>query len=120
MALIFLDTNILIDLYDRNPKLLNIITGHDNQISSLSCHILCYTNKIRIPNSKLNHLLADIGIIGLTSTIVTRSMQGPTDDFEDNVQLHSAAEANCQYFMTSDKLLLKMKFFGTTAIVSSL
>lgn len=35
-------------------------------------------------------------------------------------QLHSAAEAECDYFLTSDKKLLAMKFFGKTRIVSTL
>jgi len=43
-------------------------------------------------------------------------MTGPTDDFEDNVQLHSAVMGDCDYFLTMDKKLIKMKYFGKMRI----
>ena len=120
MANIFLDTNILIDLYGRDKSRTNQINQHNSYISPLSCHILAYTNKIKIPNSKLNHLLENIGIVNLTQTILERSLSGPTDDLEDNIQLNSAAESDCQYFLTNDKFLLKIAYFGKMQIVNSL
>lgn len=47
-------------------------------------------------------------------------LSGPTVDFEDNVQLHSAAEAECEIFLTEDKKLLKLGFFGKTHVVSQI
>lgn len=120
MAKIFLDTNTLIDLYDRNPKLAKQISGHLNYVSPLSCHILCYVNKVTIPSPKLTALLSGISIVELTQKILTRAIEGPTDDIEDNIQLHSAAESGCDFFLTNDKLILKMKFFGQVAISNTL
>lgn len=42
------------------------------------------------------------------------------ENLEDNIQLHSAAEAECDFFLTSDDKLLKIKFFGKTEIKSGL
>lgn len=47
-----------------------------------------------------------------------KALEGPTVDFEDNTQLHSAAEAECDYFLTNDEKLLKMKFFGKTRLTN--
>lgn len=43
-----------------------------------------------------------------------------SNDLEDNIQLNSAIKADCNFFLTFDKKLLKMKFFGKMKIVSSL
>ena len=47
-----------------------------------------------------------------------RSMAGIFLDA--NVQLHGAAASACDYFLTSDKALLKLGYFGHMSIVSSL
>ena len=54
----------------------------------------------------------------LTDKILDLALEGPVDDLEDNIQLHSASEAECDVFLTNDKKLLKMKFFGKMRIVS--
>ena len=120
MANIFLDTNILIDLYERDPAKAKEYTGHKLYISPLSCHILCYTEKVKIPDAKLTQLLTNIGLVDLNSEVLSRSLSGPTNDIEDNLQLHSAVRANCEYFITRDKLLLKMAYFGKTKITSEM
>lgn len=58
-------------------------------------------------------------VIPFSEDVLKKSLNGPTSDFEDNVQLHSAAEAECDYFLTNDEKLLKMKFFGKTEIRNS-
>lgn len=73
-----------------------------------------------MPNLILTNQLEEFQIFDLTSTILNLATQGPTTDLEDNIQLHSAAEAECDYFLTSDASLLKMKFFGKTRIVPNL
>ena len=40
------------------------------------------------------------------------------DDFEDNVQLHCAAQANCDFFLTRDEKMLKLGFFGKVRLKS--
>jgi hypothetical protein len=37
-------------------------------------------------------------LVDISEDIVIRALQGPTPDFEDNVQLHSAANAECNLF----------------------
>lgn len=120
MATIYLDTNILIDLYKRDASQLKALTKHKLHISPLSCHILCYATKTKIPSPKLDVLIKKMGIISLSNIILQRALIGPTGDLEDNLQLHSASQAKCQYFLTRDKLLLKLGYFGDTAIVSKI
>ena len=122
MAKVFLDTNAFIDAIHRNPetKVLDQLEDSIPFISPLSVHIYCYSYKIKAPNQILSSQLKKFSLVDLTETILLKTLDGPTSDLEDNIQLHSAAEANCDYFLTSDEKLLKMKYFGKTKIVSSL
>ncbi len=121
MAKIFLDTNYFIDAIHRNPEkqILDSLEGHIVCISPLSIHIYCYIYKINIPNSILSSQLKKFQIIDFTQQVIERSLTGPTNDFEDNVQLHSAVEADCNTFLTNDKELREMKFFGKVKIDSN-
>ena len=56
----------------------------------------------------------------MNEKIVDAALTGPTVDFEDNVQLHSAAEEDCNLFLTSDKKILAMKFFGKVKIAGEI
>ena len=120
MAKVFLDTNIFIDSVYRNPETREQIHGHDIFISPLSIHILCYVNKIALPNKEFQGFLENYIIIHCTKEIFDTSLYGPTSDLEDNIQLHSAAEEVCDVFLTLDKKLLAMKYFGKTKILSSM
>ena len=64
----------------------------------------------------MSELMKFFTIISFNKIIVYKSLEGPTDDFEDNVQLHSAAEADCNVFLTSDKKIKELKFFGKVKI----
>jgi len=57
-------------------------------------------------------------IIDITSDILNKALSGPTTDLVENIQLHIAANRNCDYFLTSDEKILKMKFFGKTQLVN--
>ena len=120
MARLFLDTNFYIDLIKRNKSALKQLNGHLLFISPLSTHILFYTQKLKVPDQNINELQNLFGIIPLTKTILDHGLIGVTKDLEDNIQLHSAVNADCDYFLTFDKKLLKMKFFGKTKIVNKL
>ncbi len=121
MAKVFLDTNYFIGLANRTPETeTSILDDASCFISVLSCHVLFYVNKLRVPDEAMNDFINDFNLINLNSTILSKSQSGPTEDLEDNIQLHSAAKENCDVFLTFDKKLLKMKFFGKTHIVSSL
>lgn len=121
MAKIFLDANFLIDILGRQPRedMLASLPGHTLLISPLSFHIYCYINKIKIPHKSASELIEEFQIVEFSEDILNRSLQGPTSDFEDNVQLHSAANAECDIFLTEDKKLLEMKFFGKVKITNS-
>lgn len=73
-----------------------------------------------MPNKNLNKLLKYLTLISIDGKITINSLEGPTNDFEDNLQLHSAATCECDYFLTNDKNLLSMRFFGKTQIVNSI
>ena len=122
MAKVFLDTNYFIDAIHRKPEMqiLDHLEGHIVHTSSLSFHIYCYAFKIKIPNKNVLSQKEKFQIVEFSEDILTKALSGPTTDFEDNVQLHSAAEAECDIFLTADKKLLDMKFFGKTRVISLL
>jgi predicted nucleic acid-binding protein len=122
MAKIFLDTNYLIDALHRKPEkeILASLENHIVYISPLSIHIYCYLFKLKMPHKAALAQIEKFQLVELSEAIVMRSLQGPTGDFEDNVQLHSAADADCQIFLTADKKILHMKFFGKMIIAQKL
>jgi len=122
MAKVFLDANYFIDLVEERKQEVSLNKFREQQlfISSLSIHILTYIYKYKIPDKGLNVALKKFNIIDLDKQVVDKSLLGPTSDFEDNIQLHSAAEAECDLFLTEDKKLLDLKFFGKTQVVNSI
>lgn len=120
MARIFLDANFYIDVTKRVKEKWEFLKEHLLFISPLSTHILFYARKLKIPDQDVNNLQEQFGIVPLTKAILDKALQGPTSDLEDNIQLHSTAEAECDIFLTEDKKLLNMKFFGKTRVVSKI
>lgn len=119
MAKVFLDTNIFIDLVEERQQItLDQLNDHDLFISPLSVHILMYIAKRKIPYRRLNNIIGSFLLVPFNENITNHSLIDPTEDFEDNIQLHSSAEAECDTFLTSDNKLLNMKFFGKTQIIS--
>ena len=121
MAKIFLDTNYFIDALHRKPEkeILDSLENNIIYISPLSIHIFCYIFKINLIDASLITQIAKFQLIDFSDDVAMRALQGPTSDFEDNVQLHSAANAECDIFLTEDKKLLDMKFFGKIKIANS-
>lgn len=120
MAKVFLDANIIIDILEKREKApLTEIDSHETYISPFTLHIFFYVEKQKVPYMLMSEFLTHNNIVDFSDNVVRKSLIGPTDDFEDNVQLHSAAEAECGFFITADKKLLDMKFFGKTQIISS-
>lgn len=121
MAKVFLDTNVFIDLVEkRKPIDRKQLAIHKLFISPLSIHILTYLYKYHVPDERLADIDKFFKLIPLNTKLTIKALNGPTSDFEDNTQLNSATEAECDVFLTSDAKLLKMKFFGKTEIKSSL
>ena len=118
MAKVFVDTNCFIELANRGPHINSEqLDRHEGFVSVLSCHILFYVNKIKIPNPAMNFFIEDFNLVSLNNKIIQFAISGPTDDLEDNIQLHSAATIDADFFVTLDKKLLEMKFFGKTQII---
>jgi predicted nucleic acid-binding protein len=123
MANIFFDTNYFINLYTkRGPVTISYseLEKNDLFVSTLTYHIFAYTQKIKIPNEELIESLDKFYIVTFTEEVLAKALHGPTADLEDNIQLHSGAEAESDYFLTNDEKLLNMKFFGKTKITDSL
>lgn len=120
MAKVFLDTNYFIDIIERDKTKRSLLEKNEVCVSPLSYHIYSYVAKKKIPDQLLINSLKDLVFIDLSIEILSRSLSSPTSDLEDNIQLHSASTAECDYFLTSDKKLLKMKYFGQVEIVNSL
>lgn len=116
MAKIFIDSNILFDLTERDVKKRDQLEGNQVFVSALSYHILFYTYKYSVPTKVVLGHKNEFSVIGLTDKILSKAMQGPTPDLEDNIQLHSAVTANCDSFLTSDKKLLNLRSFGKVKI----
>lgn len=120
MEKVFLDTNIVIDLAYRDKTKRNQLHGKMVYISPLSIHILCYIKHISLPDTYLEQFFNQFYIENLSGNLLALSLDGPTKDLEDNIQLQSALKAGCSYFFTEDKKLLKMKNFGKVKIVELL
>lgn len=120
MARVFLDANVFIDIAEERKNVTLGQFGHHKLfISPLSIHILTYMYKYKLPDKKLLNLRKYYTIVPLYTSIVNKALEGSTKDFEDNVQLHSASYAECDLFLTNDKKLLDLKFFGTMKIAAS-
>ena len=121
MDKVFLDANYFVGLVNRVPEInIEILNKRQGFVSVLSCHILFYINNIKVPDAKINTFIDDFNIVELTKDIIFKGLEGPTQDLEDNIQLLSATETECEYFLTFDRNLLKMKFFGRTVITDKL
>ena len=120
MAKVFLDANIFLDAVQRSQEkgILDSLKGNIVYISTLTFHIYCYLCKLKMPSSEAIALLDKFQLAGFSEEILTRALQGPTADFEDNVQLHCAVEADCDLFLSSDQKLLSLGIFGKTKITS--
>lgn len=123
MANIFIDTNFFIKLYSSKKDLpidFSILESNNFFVSTLTYHIVAYLQKVKIPNDEFYNTTNTFEIVNFTENILDSSLQGPTSDLEDNIQLNSAANSDCDYFLTFDKKLLKMKFFGKMRIASTI
>lgn len=121
MAKIFLDANVFIDLIEKRQEItLEQLDGNDLFISPLSVHILIYISKRKIPYNRLTSIIDSFFLMTFDENIAKHSLIGPTTDFEDNVQLHSSVEAECDIFFTHDQQLLNLGFFGKVKILNNL
>ena len=120
MARVFLDVNLYIDLTKRAKEKWESLDNELLFISAVSTHILFYVRKLKVPDKEIDQVQQRFGIVPLTKELLEKALTGPTSDMEDNIQLHSAIEAECDYFLTEDKNLLKFRIFGKTRIVASL
>lgn len=118
MVKVFLDTNWYFDLAKRNKEKSKLIKDGLIFISALSTHILFYSFKLKVPDEEINRANKQFSLVPLSQDILNKALDGPTSDLEDNIQLHSAAEVDCDLFLTNDQSLLKMRFFGKTEILS--
>jgi len=121
MVKVYLDANYFIDIFGRKNKGLPLDSAiYYYYTSVLTYHIFSYISKQKIPSEEINNSLKIISTIPLNDSLFKNSLTGPTSDLEDNIQLHSAATADCDIFLTNDKGLLKMAFFGKTKIISEI
>lgn len=120
MEKIFLDTNFVIDLAYRDPEKRATLDGKFVYISTLSIHILCYIKHLTVPDKHLEEFIDQFYVENFSENVLGFALHGPTNDLEDNIQLQSALKANCDYFLTEDKKLLKLGSIGKVRIINSL
>lgn len=119
MAKVFADTNCFIALAHRAPEIESYyFDRHESYISVLSTHIYFYVDKKKVPSPADTAFIESFNLVTLDANITRKALIGPTDDLEDNIQLHCATAAETDFFVTFDKKLLKMRFFGKMQIVA--
>ena len=119
MEKIFLDTNTFIDiLEDRDPSLRDMLAGNALYISTASIPIWVYVYKLDIDQINKSLIFEVFNLVSQTVEITKRAFTGPLKDYEDNIQLHSAAVSECSVFLTNDKEVLDLGYFGDMKIVS--
>ncbi len=92
MENVFLDTNIFIDIAeDRDIILKRKLSGSKAYLSISSIGTWIYVYKHKVPNTKFSTLFNAFNLVTITPELVHKSLSGPTADYEDNLQLHSAA-----------------------------
>lgn len=106
---VFLDTNIIIDLFvKREPfttnskKVVQSLSPGDIYISALSVHICMYILKVRPKSGKwedLRHFFESINVLPLTEETIIASYNIPFKDFEDSLQ-YTTANFTCSSFVT--------------------
>ncbi|MDP4011608.1 MAG: hypothetical protein Q8P72_05290 [Candidatus Roizmanbacteria bacterium] len=117
MADLYLDSNVFIDIQEGRKKIsLDIFDNSTVYLAPLSLHMYFYIYKKKIPYDLFKELQELVILVDFTSEIAFKSLEGPTKDFEDNVQLHSAIDADCDIFYTRDGGLLKMGYFDNLEI----
>lgn len=120
MEKIFLDTNTFIDITERrDPMLENSLLNCGLYVSVISIGIWAYIYKRDVPGLNFDRLFNAFNVVDGTSIEAVKSSQGPTNDFEDNMQLHAAVESECSVFLTKDAKLLKLGYFGKVRISDS-
>lgn len=116
MRILFIDTNILVDLllrrmpfYNDAVKILNL--RKDHQVG-YCCSALSFPNvhfqikkKYTEKESRLllENLSAGITFISLSENIVRSGFKSDFNDFEDSLQYLSALEAKADYIITRNK-----------------
>ncbi len=117
MANIFLDANYFIRCSGiSDEERLHVIAGHTAFVSILTVHIYYYIRKVHVPDIASLQFFKNFTFVDVTTDHLERSLLGPTNDLEDNIQLHTASSKECDFFLTRDKALLKMKYFGKMKI----
>lgn len=119
MAKYFIDTNFFMRSYEGLfLDSLSKIANHELYISALTVHITCYVHAISLPNTAFTEHLSYFTLLPMTNSAVVASLAGPTPDYEDNLQLVTAAQNHIPVFVTLDKKLLKLQKHLNTAIIS--
>ncbi len=121
MTKIYLDANYFLDILEKRQEIeLDKLNISDLYISPLTIHVFLYIHKIKIPNGNIVEVISRFKIVPISADITDKSLHGPTSDFEDNIQLHCAISGDCDVFLTRDKKLLALKFYGKLKIAAIL
>ena len=121
MEKIFLDTNVFIDtVEDREELLIKKLSKHSLFVSIQAVSTWMYIYKHSVPNSKLDAVFETFNLVDISVADSRKAALGPTKDFEDNMQLHASVAYNCSIFLTRDKELLKLGYFGKVRISNTL
>jgi predicted nucleic acid-binding protein len=119
MAKVFLDANVFMRLLEgKLQNYLDQLERHTLYISPLTVHIALYVHRAKVPFPSFAEGLQHFQITSLTPAITRQSLEGPTVDFEDNLQLCSAQSIQANNFITFDKQLLALKTLDQMKIIN--
>jgi len=112
---IFIDTNILLDVFqdrelfceESTDFLFEVMLHHSGYISSLSYHIIMYVSKPSLQDKLvIRKTLDKLNTIPLTEDIVKKALDIDIKDYEDIIQFKSAVK-HCRTIVTRDPKTFK-------------
>ncbi len=119
MNKVFLDTNFFMrllegQLLEQGKKL----DTSERLISPLSIHIATYVHRLTMPDERFTDFVSHFTVVLTSPACAQVSLCQPTSDYEDNIQLNTAAEAGATIFYTLDKQLLALQAYSSFIIKS--
>ncbi len=117
---IFLDANVILDSYlhrenSSSDKLMQLVSDRkvDASISSSILHICSYWLRKEFTSAEtrklLNQLVNYVQIIDISHHNAVLALQSSIKDIEDALQYYSAVQHGLDFFISSDKELLKSR-----------
>jgi predicted nucleic acid-binding protein len=119
MDKVFLDTNFFMRVLEgKFVQEAKRLENKNRFASVLTIHITAYVHKLNMPHSQLKQMLDYYTVLPITAKTGIISLEEPTKDYGDNLQLNTALGHSMTLFVTLDKELLRLKKYQGLNIIS--